>query len=587
MFKRVLTIIVAALLLMGGAVPARAAAMSNGKCGDNLTWMLDGDGTLIISGSGKMDDYSVFWEAGESGASYCESDVPWNQYSRSDWLLKKVMNDQIRHVSLPDGITRIGANAFNGLHLVNIISIPSTAESIGKSAFSDCTALQDLVIPFGVKRIEDYAFEYCDALTNIVIPPSVSNLGQGAFQGCGSLKTVSIPISVISIGYDTFGTCIELSDIYFEGTQEQWEQLENGAGEIFDKSASVTIHYNSTMNELNNGGKERLSKENSVPRFTDVSDGDYFCSAIEWAVENGITNGTSETTFSPLNNVTRAQAVTFLWRSQGSPAPRSEFSSFNDVMDANSWYYKSVLWAIEQGITNGTTSSTFSPDENVTRGQMVAFLYRAMGEPHKTGLGQWYTDAESWAARRNLLTGTTKYYSTNSICPRGDVVYYLWNCMGSFTAEPTSSSAIAASRYDFVISDCSWSEAFKNSQDAGGHLARIETKEEYDLILTELTGRGLTNVDFRIGARRDANGKAYHWVDSDNHLIGDQVNSNDYWANAEFLAGEPSFQWKDHVEQYLSIYFDKDLNQWVWNDTPDQVYTPGQEKYGYIIEYGS
>ena len=424
--RTVLCFVIALLCGMHiSALPVEAASVvDSGKCGNNLTWTLDSEGTLTISGSGKMDDYSVFWGAGESGASYCESDVPWNQYSRSDLLLRKVLNDQIKKVSLPDGITRIGANAFNVLHLVRGIGIPSSVESIGKSAFSDCSELENVTIPLGVKEIEEYAFESCDALTSIIIPPSVRSIGKGAFRDCLNLKTVAIPASVISIGYDTFNFCIELSDIYFEVTQEQWEQLENDAGG-FNEYASVTVHFNSTVPGLKEGEGASHSEKMGSPRFADVSKSDYFCDAVEWAVDGGITNGTSETTFSPLDNVTRVQAVTFLWRSQGSPAPRSEFSSFNDVRDANSWYYKSVLWVVEQGITNGTTNSTFSPDENVTRGQMVAFLYRAMGEPHKTGLGQWYTDAESWAARRNLLTGTAKYYSTNSICPRSDVVYYL------------------------------------------------------------------------------------------------------------------------------------------------------------------
>lgn len=103
----------------------------------------------------------------------------------------------------------------------------------------------------------------------------------------------------------------------------------------------------------------------------------------------------------------------------------------NPFTDAktNSWYFKAVLWAVENGITNGTSANTFSPDGSVTRGQMMAFLYRTMGEPGKTGAGSWYADAESWARQSGLLDCTAAAYSTNGDCPRSDVVYYLWKAL--------------------------------------------------------------------------------------------------------------------------------------------------------------
>ena len=112
--------------------------------------------------------------------------------------------------------------------------------------------------------------------------------------------------------------------------------------------------------------------------FTDVDSDAYYCDAVLWAVEEGITNGTSETTFGPDQSCTRAQVVTFLWRAEGTPLPISTSHSFTD-MDDTAYYCDAVLWAVEEGVTNGTSETTFGPDQSCTRAQIVTFLYRDMG----------------------------------------------------------------------------------------------------------------------------------------------------------------------------------------------------------------
>ena len=109
--------------------------------------------------------------------------------------------------------------------------------------------------------------------------------------------------------------------------------------------------------------------------FTDVKTSDYFYKPVKWAFGSKITGGTSDTTFSPDNNCTRAQVVTFLWRTAGQPEAKGKDNPFTDVK-SDSYYYKAVLWAVEQGITGGTSTTTFSPDNNCTRAQVVTFLYR-------------------------------------------------------------------------------------------------------------------------------------------------------------------------------------------------------------------
>ena len=113
--------------------------------------------------------------------------------------------------------------------------------------------------------------------------------------------------------------------------------------------------------------------------FVDVFPGDYYYDAVLWAAENGITGGVDDAHFAPNATCTRAQAVTFLWRAAGSPAPKSSETPFEDVA-AGSYYYDAVLWAVTNGITDGTSATTFSPAANCTRAQIVTFLYRCLAD---------------------------------------------------------------------------------------------------------------------------------------------------------------------------------------------------------------
>ena len=166
-----------------------------------------------------------------------------------------------------------------------------------------------------------------------------------------------------------------------------------------------------------------------VAGFNDVRVGDYYAASVQWAMDTGVTYGTTTTTFSPDATVTRGQAVTFLWRAIGKPEPEAVENPFADVQESD-YFYKPVLWAVEQSITNGTGIAEFSPGSSVTRSQIITFLYRTLGEPGKTGFGTWYEDAENWAVRNSLLDGTAVSYSPDAECPRADVVFYLWKTLG-------------------------------------------------------------------------------------------------------------------------------------------------------------
>ena len=168
--------------------------------------------------------------------------------------------------------------------------------------------------------------------------------------------------------------------------------------------------------------------------FVDVPASAYYADAVKWAVEKGITTGTSATTFSPETSCTRAQMVTFLWRAAGSPAPKATTTAFTDL-DKSAYYYDAVLWAVEQGITTGTSATTFSPNATVTRGQTVTFLYRFAGQPAVSGSSSftdvnssdYYAAAVQWAKEQGITSGTTDTtFSPTSDCTRGQIVTFLY-----------------------------------------------------------------------------------------------------------------------------------------------------------------
>lgn len=125
-------------------------------------------------------------------------------------------------------------------------------------------------------------------------------------------------------------------------------------------------------------GSLTVAERGAITTFSDVPDGAYYTDAVAWAVDKGVTSDTSATTFSPNATCTRAQMVTFLWRSAAFPAPKSSKMAFTDVLEGT-YYRDAVLWAVENGITSGTSATTFSPNADCARAQIVTFLYRCMG----------------------------------------------------------------------------------------------------------------------------------------------------------------------------------------------------------------
>ena len=182
----------------------------------------------------------------------------------------------------------------------------------------------------------------------------------------------------------------------------------------------------------------RLERPTPTPAenpFADIRESAYYHDPVLWAVANNVTNGTSDTTFSPDEGCTRAQVVTFLWRAAGKPDPASSESPFSDVKEG-AYYYNAVLWAVEKGITNGTSDKTFSPDETCTRAQIVTFLWRYEEQPAPAGTNNPFADVKPnayfdsavlWAVEKGITNGTSATtFDPEDTCTRAQVVTFLY-----------------------------------------------------------------------------------------------------------------------------------------------------------------
>ena len=199
-------------------------------------------------------------------------------------------------------------------------------------------------------------------------------------------------------------------------------------------SQSVPTFYSI---DLRSPGTVREFTAGKASVFTDVPSSQYYYEPVYWALDQGITTGMTATTFVPGGECTRAQVVTFLWRANGSPKPKSSTSPFKDVKKG-AWYYDAVLWAVENGITNGMSATTFAPGQVCTRAQVVTFLWRnqkggkaTASNPFKdVKKGAWYYDAVLWAVGKKITNGmSATTFGPDQNCTRGQIVTFLWRAL--------------------------------------------------------------------------------------------------------------------------------------------------------------
>ncbi|MBO4211263.1 MAG: leucine-rich repeat protein [Oscillospiraceae bacterium] len=506
MKRKLVSLLLAALLLCSLlpqiSLPARARDAYSGSCGDGLKWRFEaGSGTLTITGNGSMQDY---WEP---------RFAPWYSF-----------RSKITRISLPSGLTGIGTRAFYQCSALKSVTLPTRLFKIGWYAFYGCSGLTDISFPDSVTYIWDYAFANCTGLSQITLPVRLADIGAYAFANCTGLREVTIPAGCTKpINNNTYDGCSALLAFRVASNNGWYSSDENGV--LFNKRKTQLVRYPlgkkgsytvpSSVSEisrwafcgcegltelilpaelsaigdhalcgctglgrigipktvtkidryaigysLNPEGKEiksvpgiavygyagtvaeSYSKENGVSfvpldsksGFGDVKSGSFYYDAMLWALEQGITNGTSRYEFSPGDRCTRGQAVTFLWRAMDKPQPRNTANPFVDTI-SNSYYYDAMRWAVEKTITNGTDATHFSPNESCTRAQIVTFLWRSVGAPEPSNQNNSFVDIQEgssyykavlWAVEQAITNGTdATHFSPGESCTRAQIVTFL------------------------------------------------------------------------------------------------------------------------------------------------------------------
>ena len=325
----------------------------------------------------------------------------------------KVLYKDLAATNTPD-------NSYN----YSVIHMFTTGTEIGQTETLTVTKKDDTGITFHVNSLSPFAIGW---YKNTPTPGGGGGGGGGAVSTCTLTFDTNGGSAIDKITKDS-GMTIDLAA--YKPTRAGY----TFAGWFSDKAltkavTSVKLTANTTVYAkwTQNGGTAQNP-------FVDVKEGAYYYDAVLWAVEQKITSGTSATTFSPDASCTRAQMVTFLWRAAGSPKVENGKNPFTDVK-ADAYYYDAVLWAVEKGVTSGTSATTFSPDATVTRGQTVTFLYRNAGSPEVSGTmpftdveaDAYYAKAVQWAVQQKITTGTSETtFSPMSDCTRGQIVTFLY-----------------------------------------------------------------------------------------------------------------------------------------------------------------
>ena len=293
--------------------------------------------------------------------------------------------------------------------------IPDGVKTIGSSAFLSC-ALTTLSIPDGVTRVGNIALAYNSNLKSVTFPASVDRIEDGMFMLDDHLERVTVLNPVCSIYYDRDTSPRSLGN----------PELTTYCG-----------FRGSTAEELADrfGFRFELASRTG---FADVGDAANCVDAVAWAVEQGIANGTTPYYFRSDAPCTRAQAVTFLWRARGCAEPERTDRPFADLRK-DAYYDKAVAWAVENKITTGTGAAAFSPDSGCTRAQVVTFLWRAAGRPEPTSSANPFSDVKSdayyhkavlWAVEQGITKGTSAdRFSPDAACTRGQIVTFLYRDM--------------------------------------------------------------------------------------------------------------------------------------------------------------
>ena len=340
--------------------------------------------------------------------------------------------DNLIDVFLPDTVTKIGEGAFRRCDNVTRISIPTGVTYIGSTAFYGDEKLAYVGdIPQGVSTIRNQVFGHCESLTSISIPKSVTRIYFSAFEYCYGLKDIYYG------GTEAHWNSIEsiwgefrdhLSNVQIHFTAE------SDPTPTPDPTPPPTPTPISSPTPNPGDYDPTPEPEQPTVKFNDVPADAYYADAVSWAVANGVTSGVGPGQFGPNMRCTRAQMVTFLWKAQGQPEPTSATNPFVDVKPSD-YCYKAVLWAVENGISGGTDSTHFSPSKSCDRAQAVTFIWRTEGKPEAetrssfsdVSRKSYYADAIDWAVEYRIVNGVGNgKYHPKGVCSRAQIVTMLY-----------------------------------------------------------------------------------------------------------------------------------------------------------------
>ena len=447
----IITLAVLLLLMQLPVASAQTTAAVSGTCGEDLVWTAE-DGTLTISGHGPMTNFTI-------------GDAPWADYNdtpteddpsfNNEGILRVIIQPGVTsigdyafwfcrgltEVSIPDTVTYIGEGAFGQCVILPQLDLPESLTEIGKCAFQACRKVAEFTVPEGVSVIPEAAFGLCETITTIQLPESLRRIEANAFTQCTSLSEITIPAGVEYIGSYAFGSSFNLKTVTFTG-----DAPETGTGpfgyalnEYVDGTTAPTAYYpagNPTWTQAvmaSFGGYTTWVAYQAGP-FADVPSGAYYTQAVTWALDRGITEGIGNGLFAPDEVCTRAQIVTFLYRAAGCPGYEAESCPFTDI-PAEAYYYDAVMWAVEKGITIGTSETTFSPEDTCTRAQIVTLLWRSQGCPIPAGGENPFADVAAdayyavpvlWAVEKGITNGISEItFAPDDPCTRAQIVTFL------------------------------------------------------------------------------------------------------------------------------------------------------------------
>ena len=314
------------------------------------------------------------------------------------------------------------------------VTVPDTVQEINSCAFDDCSKLTGVTLPDSITAINPGTFINCSGLTGMTIPNSVTYIGPDAFCGCSGLVSIEIPAGVTYIGWAAFYDCYNLTSIYFTGDAPEFGEFAlSGLTATAYYPAGNPTWTEGVMQDY--GGDITWVAYNPNNPFLDVPAGAFYEAPVLWALENGITTGASATAFNPNGQCLRAQVVTFLHRAAGNPEPTSTKNPFTDVKTTD-FFYKPVLWAVEEGITNGTSATTFGSFANCNRAAVVTFLLRAAGSPNPKYTSNPFVDVKTtdffykavlWAVENGITNGVdATHFGPTTACNRAQVVTFLY-----------------------------------------------------------------------------------------------------------------------------------------------------------------